>query len=143
MSDNKKYWKLPKERGELWLEALRSGEYSQCKSRLHEPNVGYCCLGVFAKVNFGDEFTPDHFDDGGLSDFTDKLEPNSPLLADTSDSMFEILTSFNDMSRILSSNKFNFLPEVKFHNKTMKEGINRVRDFNFIANFIEKYVEFV
>lgn len=30
-----------------WLEALRSGEYDQCKFSLHDPaRGGFCCLGV-------------------------------------------------------------------------------------------------
>lgn len=36
-----------------WLEALRSGEYKQCASTLHD-GVGYCCLGVLEKVLSGD-----------------------------------------------------------------------------------------
>lgn len=31
---------------ETWLAALRSGQYSQAKEYLHDPGVGYCCLGV-------------------------------------------------------------------------------------------------
>ena len=34
----------------LWIEALRSGEYKQTKGAL-EYNGGYCCLGVYAKLN--------------------------------------------------------------------------------------------
>jgi hypothetical protein len=30
-----------------WVEALRSGKYSQCKKRLTD-GVGHCCLGVLA-----------------------------------------------------------------------------------------------
>ena len=38
-----------------WLAALRSGEYKQCTGSLSgiamdDSGVGYCCLGVLAKV---------------------------------------------------------------------------------------------
>ena len=33
----------------LWVEALRSGEYQQCKGVLHDSN-GYCCLGVLTEL---------------------------------------------------------------------------------------------
>lgn len=32
-----------------WVEALRSGEYKQCKGTLFD-GVAYCCLGVLCKV---------------------------------------------------------------------------------------------
>jgi hypothetical protein len=35
----------------VWVEALRSGEYEQCKDTLHNlTKNSYCCLGVAAKV---------------------------------------------------------------------------------------------
>ena len=33
-----------------WIQALRSGHYQQCKGTLTD-NVGFCCLGVWAKIN--------------------------------------------------------------------------------------------
>lgn len=33
----------------MWLTALRSGEYSQTKTRLQD-SQGYCCLGVACEV---------------------------------------------------------------------------------------------
>ena len=33
-----------------WIEALRSGEYEQCKDKLYSGN-GYCCLGVLCVVS--------------------------------------------------------------------------------------------
>src|SRR5690606_31843368 len=32
-----------------WVKALRSGEYDQCKKRLHD-GKGFCCLGVAIDV---------------------------------------------------------------------------------------------
>ena len=35
----------------VWVEALRSGQYEQCKDTLHNlTRDSYCCLGVAAKV---------------------------------------------------------------------------------------------
>lgn len=34
---------------EKWLKALESGDYSQCKDKLHDGG-GYCCLGVACVV---------------------------------------------------------------------------------------------
>lgn len=39
--------KLPKEFKEKWVKALRSGEYKQCTSQLHDKGR-FCCLGVAA-----------------------------------------------------------------------------------------------
>lgn len=51
------YATVNKDRVQLWLDALRSGEYGQCASRLRgfdqetgQPNNDYCCLGVATKV---------------------------------------------------------------------------------------------
>lgn len=35
-----------------WVEALRSGEYKQCRAYLFD-GEGYCCLGVYSKVVLG------------------------------------------------------------------------------------------
>lgn len=37
-----------------WLEALRSGQYSQTKGTL-KSSEGYCCLGVFLSAVVGEE----------------------------------------------------------------------------------------
>ncbi len=34
----------------LWIAALRSGKYEQCKGALHRVNGGYCCLGVLTQL---------------------------------------------------------------------------------------------
>lgn len=33
-----------------WIEALRSGDYQQCRAKLTD-GKGYCCLGVLAKIS--------------------------------------------------------------------------------------------
>lgn len=40
----------------LWVEALRSGRYTQTKRRLKD-NKGYCCLGVLCEISNLDKFT--------------------------------------------------------------------------------------
>lgn len=42
---------MPKELGEPWVKALRSGEYKQGKNRLRVGTDNYCCLGVYCKIN--------------------------------------------------------------------------------------------
>lgn len=41
--------KLNKKQFQLWIDALRSGDYKQTKETL-EDSMGYCCLGVACKV---------------------------------------------------------------------------------------------
>jgi hypothetical protein len=41
--------KMNPEAKKLWIEALRSGEYQQTRSVLHDDN-GFCCLGVLCDV---------------------------------------------------------------------------------------------
>ena len=38
-----------KERIQLWIDALRSGEYTQIQGALRQPD-GYCCLGVACDI---------------------------------------------------------------------------------------------
>lgn len=63
MSDMKTI-RMPRELGEKWLAALRSGEYKQCAGVLKDTEVvvpdsektvtGHCCLGVLQEVADGD-----------------------------------------------------------------------------------------
>ncbi len=53
MKKEKKEFRLPKEFGKKWLEALRSGEYKQGKQELltiRKNEKTYCCLGVACKI---------------------------------------------------------------------------------------------
>lgn len=36
--------------GRMWVEALRSGAYSQARSVLQRDGVGHCCLGVLCDL---------------------------------------------------------------------------------------------
>jgi hypothetical protein len=42
--------KVSKEKVQPWLDALRSGEYTQCKARLKSGD-SYCCIGVWGVVH--------------------------------------------------------------------------------------------
>jgi len=42
---------MKKEHAEKWVNALRSGEYRQCKGKLSDGKGSYCCLGVLGKIN--------------------------------------------------------------------------------------------
>lgn len=52
---------------ELWLEALRSGEYAQGKHELQTTNGKFCCLGVLCEIAVKegviDPAAPDTIDD--------------------------------------------------------------------------------
>lgn len=52
--NDKIYSPLPQETKDKWLKALRSGRYKQIEGRLglrlDSKVVGYCCLGVLARV---------------------------------------------------------------------------------------------
>lgn len=41
---------MKQEIGELWIKALRSGEFKQTSSRLRRTDGGFCCLGVLCEL---------------------------------------------------------------------------------------------
>lgn len=41
-----KQYQLPREFGEKWVKALRSGEYKQGRQKLGNCEIGYCCIGL-------------------------------------------------------------------------------------------------
>lgn len=45
----KRFFAKPTPR-QLWVNALRSGDYKQCQGTLGGPEHGYCCLGVACDV---------------------------------------------------------------------------------------------
>lgn len=49
----------------VWIPALRSGEYNQTQTRLHDEN-GYCCLGVACDL-VGVTWVPTTYDDSIFS----------------------------------------------------------------------------
>lgn len=138
---------MPKNQIDIWLKALRSGKFSQTQMILHDVDSGgYCCLGVFAKVYLPNKFGEDDYTSCGLSKFINELiydESEDHCLIATD--LFDVLTCMNDNAEInLSDEDVMNLPEIKEHNKLFySEPFGKGRDFNFIADFIEKYVEVI
>lgn len=110
--------KSGKELKERWIAALRSGEYKQCKGRLHQvirnhkDYGGYCCLGVFCRVN------------------------GMPISADglyIVDSSYKFVQDYSPIeARIKAYSTHGFVCK--------NDGLDW--DFNKIADYIEKNVEF-
>lgn len=42
---------------EVWLNALRSGEYTQIRGNLHNEGGGFCCLGVLCDLSLAATWT--------------------------------------------------------------------------------------
>lgn len=141
----KKYWQMPKQELESWLEALRSKEYAQCNGILHDiESGGYCCLGVFARVQLEDDFHVEDYELAGLDNISNlSLEGIEALEGDNPYGLFTILTDFNDGNIIIKHPTEGVveLPEIVHHNTAVSPILNQ--NFEFIADFIEKYVEAV
>lgn len=66
---------MRKEIRDKWLQALRSGSYSQTKDTLHAAEGGLCCLGVLCDLAVIAKVIPSakaiererHYDHGGVS----------------------------------------------------------------------------
>ena len=150
----KKSFKLPREFGEKWLNALRGGEYKQGKSNLvyilvpninlNElvvENVSFCCLGVAG-----------HLCGNSLSDLLpfSYLEAESEfkaipkeLVGDNENALVDVLSSLNDGVTNTS------LEDFKTKGYHFREDIGRpdnegILSLNFaqIADFIEDNIEF-
>lgn len=50
----------------VWIDALRSGEYQQCDSKLRT-STGFCCMGVACDLVDRTLWTKTTFDDGGVT----------------------------------------------------------------------------
>jgi hypothetical protein len=54
------------ENNRQWIAALRSGQYQQCRERMHE-NGGHCCLGVagllFPEIDTQGKYPTTNFED--------------------------------------------------------------------------------
>lgn len=50
----------------LWVNALRSGEYKQTRERLKDHNGGFCCLGVLCDLYLKENNEDWSLDDDGL-----------------------------------------------------------------------------
>ena len=87
-----------------WLNALRSGRYTQAKYCLHERDGGYCCLGVAEEEIWGAEFVPNpdgsSEDNLGLigssGDFRHLMREDHAEELDLSESDLDELANLND-----------------------------------------------
>lgn len=148
-----KQFRLPKEFGEKWLTALRSGDYEQGETTLviiDETECTYCCLGVAGKIAGFDNETLEKY--AMLEEQTFKSSEFLPkeLLQtndDELDSFIYILSNLND-----GLTKYNYDQKIKNKNLIFRE-LNPynndftkllVMKFNFnqIADFIEDNCEF-
>ena len=117
--ETKKY-QLPKEFATKWVEALRSGKYSQTEATLCRPDTcEYCCLGVAGAMTGLDNIDMSELSD--LSDFVD---------------IFKTKYVFNDGIKQLADNQ-------KLQN--VLTNLNDVDKLSFteIADWIEANVEFI
>jgi hypothetical protein len=104
--------KLPKAFKRKWVNALRSGKYTQGTSQLYSRNgQSYCCLGVACAVAGLDK---DEF--SGLSFIPDKI-------------------GFNDVPTLLRGGDEGTTP-----NKLAIFNDDKKRSFKWIASYIERYL---
>jgi hypothetical protein len=65
----------------IWINALKGGEYNQVKNALKTDN-GYCCLGVLCRISLPEEFESSNMlGYGNLTSFLgDNIEGKKELL---------------------------------------------------------------
>lgn len=126
MSEEKKF-RLPKEFGTEWLNALRSGNYIQAIETLYNPTTkGFCCLGVACSLKY-----PLHY-------LKSKEGVYAEIIRDLKDDDFGT-TKFN-LNKIPNELK----GDVRY-NKLVRELVylnDKKTSFPEIADWIEKNVEF-
>ena len=93
---------------EKWLAALRSGEYKQCTRALvgtadDGSGVGYCCLGVLAKVAGLNVISGEFTDDEGNIDEVDGVgDSPSDALRDEYNPIWELADEVGFKGMVLS-----------------------------------------
>lgn len=139
-----KKFKMPKQFGEKWVKALRSGDYKQTDGVLYCEDFGYCCLGVAcAMVGIPDNIMRSNgliIDIVGSSGIKEEIKLIPDILKEnkTGYSLVNILTELNDhgiskaFKRDMEEEGYKF-PTDKTDNSY---------SFNEIADFIEANVEF-
>lgn len=150
-----KSFEMPKEFGEKWIKALRSGEYKQTDGTLVNYDFdeitneitevhGYCCLGVACRVANVEVVKMAGYDlinDIQLS--SDSPVPNILQETNFAHNLVDILTQLNDG---LTYNNYKIMKsEVNVELDIIPTEDNQRVNYNFnqIADFIEKNVEFV
>lgn len=103
---------------ELWLTALRSGEYPQCQGQLKDDD-GYCCLGVLTDLY--------------LKETNQEWEYNKEISCYQHEEFFGVL---NKDVKIWAELKFQ---NPRIEGKSLSDYNDILRyDFNEIADLIEK-----
>ena len=97
-----KKYELPKEFGERFLTALRSGEYKQGKTQLCD-ETGYCCLGVACAMEGHTSFADEQWIGGrsttlGLMDYP-KTIPEQLVGIGSDNTLAFNLASMNDRDK--------------------------------------------
>lgn len=108
---------------ELWIKALRSGQYEQDNGVLHSSRGGYCCLGVACEISDIDKWKIDRHGSSHVWQVYDGSFQRLP------DSVMEWLGLHTNNGSIFEINKS--LASLN------DEGV----DFGSIANVIEKYLQ--
>lgn len=154
----KKQFKLPKEFGEKWLQALRSGEYKQGGAALKFeilkeeiidedtlPGCYYCCLGVAGKINGASEELLEN-ELVLTADFSSVIPME--LIGDSDkNELVRVLTGINDgISKYTYNENFTEVDYVFRHGNIHDHDFSKLGDFkldfNQIADFIEDNCEF-
>lgn len=89
----------PKEVRQLWVKALRSGEYKQGKSCLRTNDGGqYCCLGVLTDLAVKNKVIPEFTGLAGMNNILDRDVMRWAGLSDEYGSYgdYQTLTRLND-----------------------------------------------
>jgi hypothetical protein len=115
-----------------WINALRSGEYTQAEGMLHDSeNGGYCCLGVLCKVmgaEFGEAIEASDDDEYGPSTYDYVPHIGNKVLG-CDEELKDIICKdlgIPDQSQLIMRNDGN-------------EGLGvRKHSFSEIADYIEK-----
>lgn len=131
MSKRKITIRMPKKILNKWLKALRSGEYTQAKGQLHDPETGgFCCLGVLQ-----------HCVDGGV-EYHGKNSFSMPSRAwlDDAGIIFqdEVTAKYTPMEDMVSTCTSPYLPALR---SMADEANDSGKTFKQIADAIERNAE--
>jgi hypothetical protein len=109
---------------DLWIEALRSGAYRQTRLALRD-NEGFCCLGVACEVAIEAGLPLKRAGDDGYSSLDGQIIQRAFLPR----AVMEWLGLSTGDGRVSAAQSLSQLND------------RERRDFNYIANFIDKYRE--
>lgn len=105
----------------LWLEALRSGKYKQCKYRLYnDKEDAYCCLGILCEIHRKQTKSNKNY-------WTKK---GDKYVAGNAKSSFSLPENVSKWANIEYKNEKDLVELNDAKNKSFKQ----------IANFIEKHL---